>query len=576
MLIKDARIGDLAFNRPDSSIWGVRHYNGISTLVRIPHPYEEWNHVYSFPYGKDIFDLDLSPDGSYLTGALTDVSGLHQQLIRMEVGRILNGDSSYDVLFDFENSTPANFVFSQDGKYLFGSSYYSGVSNIYRYDFEREDMDILSNCETGFFRPLPVSDDSLIVFRYTGKGFVPCMISNESIDEVAAIRYLGQEIVEKHPIVKSWKLTSGGEGATDPECTPPGDYPLPPTAALVSGYPIIAGYKDYAALGMRFNFTDLLGLNDLSITASYSPNENLPYEERVHVNLNYNYWEWSISSTYNAADFYDLFGPTRASRKGYSLALQHKKTLLWEEPKTLGYSMSFAAYAGLDELFDYQDIGSPYDEYLSLTAGLTYQDLRATLGAVDYEKGVGSQLVASDNYVDTRHFPRVYTTVDYGFLLPVEHSSIWLRASGGHAFGDREDPLANFYFGGFGNNWIDHAEIKRYREYYSLPGIEINSLGGRNYARLLVEWLLPPIRFRQVGFTSAYLRSARISLFSTGIVTNLDSGAHRRELVNVGGQMDFRLVTFSLLNSTLSFGYAIALEEDNRASKEVMVSLKIL
>ncbi len=30
-LIKDARIGDLAFNRADRSLWGVRHFNGYST-----------------------------------------------------------------------------------------------------------------------------------------------------------------------------------------------------------------------------------------------------------------------------------------------------------------------------------------------------------------------------------------------------------------------------------------------------------------------------------------------------------------------------------------------------------------
>ena len=60
------------------------------------------------------------------------------------------------------------------------------------------------------------------------------------------------------------------------------------------------------------------------------------------------------------------------------------------------------------------------------------------------------------------------------------------------------------------------------------------------------------------------------------MVTDLDSDTFRRELINVGGQIDFRLVTFSLLNSTLSLGYAVALERDQRLSEEFMVSLKIL
>ena len=44
-LMKELRVGDLAFNRSDSSIWGVRHYNGISTLVKIPKPYNDWRQV---------------------------------------------------------------------------------------------------------------------------------------------------------------------------------------------------------------------------------------------------------------------------------------------------------------------------------------------------------------------------------------------------------------------------------------------------------------------------------------------------------------------------------------------------
>lgn len=575
-LIKDARTGDLAFNRSDRSIWGVRHYNGISTIVRIPHPYKEWNHVYSFPYGHDLFDLDISPDGDYLVGSLTDVSGLHLQLIRMDAGRLLDGDGSYDVLFDFENSTPANFTFSPDGRYLFGSSYYNGVSNIYRYDLDIDDMDIISNCETGFFRPLPVSADSLIVFQYTGQGFLPCIIPNKAIDKVAAIRYLGQEIVNKYPVVTSWTLTADESRHSDSLRTNPGKYPLPPNADLVSVYPIVAGYKDYAAFGVRLDFEDQLGLSKLKLVASYSPAENLPEKERLHLNLGYQYWGWSIGSTYNGADFYDLFGPTKTSRKGYSVSVGYKKTLIWDEPKTLDYTVQVTGYGGLERLPDYQNIASSSDKSLSLSAAMNYENVGATLGAVDYEQGVSCHLVASDNYVNSEHFPRVYTTLDYGFLLPIEHSALWLRGSAGHSFGDREDPFANFYFGGFGNNWVDHLEIKRYRDYYSFPGIDLNAVGGADYGKLMIEWLLPPVWFRQVGFTSAYLRWARLALFSTAITTDFDNDLYRRELINIGGQIDFRFISFSLLSSTLSLGYAVALEEGEEMSEELMVSLKIL
>ncbi|MEK6570941.1 MAG: hypothetical protein AABZ61_06195, partial [Bacteroidota bacterium] len=161
MLIKDVRTGDLAFNRADKSLWGIRHYDGISTLVRIPPPYAEWNQVYSAPYGKDMFDIDISPDGSTLTSALAEIDG-SQRLIKMDIAKLLKGQTSHEVLFDFENSAPANFAFSADGKFLFGSSYQSGVSNVARYDVEKKKMEWISNCETGFFRPVPVWNDSLV------------------------------------------------------------------------------------------------------------------------------------------------------------------------------------------------------------------------------------------------------------------------------------------------------------------------------------------------------------------------------------------------------------------------------
>ena len=48
--------------------------------------------------------------------------------------------------------------------------------------------------------------------------------------------------------------------------------------------------------------------------------------------------------------------------------------------------------------------------------------------------------------------PRLDATLDLGLPLPIHHSSIWLRTAGGHAFGEVDDPFANFFFGGFGNN----------------------------------------------------------------------------------------------------------------------------
>ena len=92
-LLKDCRIGDLAFDGADRSLWGVRHNNGLSTLVKIVPPYDQWENikvVLTLPYGKDMFDLDVSPDGKTLTAAMAGVTG-RQRLVRMSIPELEAG-----------------------------------------------------------------------------------------------------------------------------------------------------------------------------------------------------------------------------------------------------------------------------------------------------------------------------------------------------------------------------------------------------------------------------------------------------------------------------------------------------
>lgn len=80
-LLTDTRIGDYVFNPADKSLWGVRHLNGYATLVRLPAPYAKWNQIHTFPYGGDLYDMDISPDGEYLATSMGQISG--NQLLRV-------------------------------------------------------------------------------------------------------------------------------------------------------------------------------------------------------------------------------------------------------------------------------------------------------------------------------------------------------------------------------------------------------------------------------------------------------------------------------------------------------------
>ena len=582
VLLRNARIGDLAFDVADRSLWGVRHDNGFSTLVRLAPPYHEWNQIQTLPYGRDLFDLDISPDGSTLIASMSEISG-SQKLVRLDVAALrAKAAATPEVLSEFGDWPPSNFVFSPDGKYLFGSSYYSGVSNIFRYDLTRRVMEPLSNTETGFFKPVPISGDSVVVFRYSARGFVPSMIPNAVPDSVSAIRFLGNEIAATRTEVQSWVPHRDTTLNVDSLTTSARTYRSFAHIALNSAYPVVEGYQDAAgtnavAIGWRANFSDQIGATALNLTASYSPDGALPSSERLHLRGDFQSWNWRVTAALNRADFYDLVGPTKVSRRGYSLAVQYKRNLLIDEPRSLTSTLRLAAYGHLATLPDYQNVAAPVDRLVSSSADLAYRSFRRSLGAVEDELGTGARAAVYGTYVGGTLFPLLQLEASHGFLLPLDHSSLWLRASAGSALaGNRGNPFARVFFGGFGNNWVDYRDIRQFRELASFAGLEINAVGGASYGKAQVEWVLPPLRFRRVGIPSFYLRWVNLSLFTTGLVTDVDDRAARRRLASAGAQVDCRLVTISHLESTLSFGFAMALEAGPPPHSAGMFSFKIM
>ena len=83
-------------------------------------------------------------------------------------------------------SVPEGFTFTPDGKSLYGTSYYTGVSNVFRFDIATGKYDAVSNASTGFFRPIPQPDGSLIVYEYTGEGLQPVALPAAGASRISA------------------------------------------------------------------------------------------------------------------------------------------------------------------------------------------------------------------------------------------------------------------------------------------------------------------------------------------------------------------------------------------------------
>lgn len=575
-LMKDARIGDLAFNRADHSIWGIRHLNGIVSLVRLEPPYKQWTRVHSFPYGTVVYDIDVSPDGTRLSASFGEIDG--QQNVRLfSTERLLAGEVTPQAAFDFGPSVPSGFVFTRDGKALVGSSYYTGASNIFRYDIETKEVSALSNAETGFFRPVPRPDDSdLFVFRYSGEGFVATRIEAKPLEDVSAITFFGERLVDGHPVLKSWMVGSPNDIDIEGKQMVKGTYKLAGGLQRESIYPVVQGYKNAPAIGVRLNLSDPLQLNRLNLTTSYSPAGSIASEERVHLRADYQRYDWRARATWNDANFYDLFGPTKTGRKGYTLGLGYRRTLLYDEPRRIEIETDAMFAGNIDRLPQYQNVEVDVDRLLAFEATLKGSHVRSSLGRVDDEKGMRWSATVDGNRVARGWFGRSHGTFDLGTPLPLAHSSVWLRTAAGISPGSRDQPFANFFFGGFGNNWVDRGDEKRYRHYYAFPGADLNEIAGRNFVKSTLEWNLPPLRFRRLGTPGFYLTWMRPAIFVGGLLTNLDHEQSRRTTTNAGGQLDFQLTTLSALDMMLSVGAAAAFENGHAARREFMVSFKVL
>lgn len=574
-LLENARIGSLVFNRKDKSLWGVKHEGGKVTLVGMLPPYEEVIELFQAPYGQAISDMDISPDGRYLSATVGDIQG-HQYLQVFRVSDLVDGTFEAAAQFDFGRAFPEGFVFSPDGKYLFGSAYYTGVSNIYRFELATGDMQAVTNAETGFFRPIPQADGSLIVFEYTGAGFIPIRLQNtEPLESLGTIDFLGNELVKRHPVLATWGAGDPSEVDLESQVKSRADYIPWRRLQHESSYPMLEGYKEKAALGYSFNWSDPVQLNTFKLDLSYSADAAIESSERLHVDAEYTYMDWGFRYWHNDANFYDLFGPTERSRKGDAFIVSYDHALVYDPPRQLDFSADIAYYTGLDTLPANQSAQAEIDELWSGSFGWEYTHKNKSQGAAVDEKGLRWELRSDVDYAESELYPKVHGALELGFALPLKHASLWIYNAAGAGSGDRDEVLSSVYFGGFGNNYVDNGSVKRYRDYDSMPGFEIGEIAAKRFAKTLVEFNTPPIRFAEVGTPAFYLGEIQPSIFAGTLLTEPGSAREER-YSNVGVQLDLTFTALHRLPMTVSVGYARGFAGGGDDTGEFMLSLKVL
>ena len=573
-LLKDARIGDIVLDPRDRSLWGIRHQNGFATIVRIPAPYTGFNQIHTFKYGQVPFDLDISPDGSLMSASYGEVNGNQTMRVWRMDSLSAGGEPQEVARLSLPPSVPEGFTFAPDGKTMYGTSYYTGASNVFRFDIATGKYDAVSNASTGFFRPVAQPDGSLIAYEYSGEGLQPVRFQPQVQQDLGNVEFLGTRVVETYPELKSWGVGSPAKVPFDELITGRGKYNAAQQRKFAGTYPIIEGYKGDFSPGWYFHWEDPLQFNQINASVSVTPFGHMPFKDRLHAQLELKTLNWNVKYLHNGADFYDLFGPVERSYRGDTVIAAYNKTIIYDPPRQLDLFASGAVYTGLERLPNAQNIAGP-NNIESVEIGAKYHNYRTALGGVDREKGFAWRAIADLDYAQGNAFPKLYGGVEYGLPLPLPNSSIWLYGHAGTAAGTRNSPLSAFYFGSFRNNYVDNRPVKRYREMESFPGFSIDEIAARRFAKLTGEINLPPLRFAEVGTPAFFLSYIRPAIFAGGMAIEApDHSSHH--YADLGAQFDLAFTVALRLPMVFSVGAAGGWRDGHYRKTELLASLKIM
>ena len=612
---KYQRISNIAYDNRHDCLYGLLSHEGVTNIVRYDADLKNMNVMYRFKFGVSVSDLDISHDGTMLAMTVTETNG-GQSLIMFRTQDLDDAKYDYTTLHNFKDSNLTQFRFSEDDSCLVGTSYYTGVANLWEIAINDDDNDnddekisnslildkknvgepqLLSNVRTGLFAPYLKSDGTIYAYEFTPDGMLPVQLQRKVLTDCNAISLLGQKAYEAHPeIAEIRKLRTQQPKIEFGEVYDSIKVYHPLRELRYQGsYVDISGFTDREAwnkvtpvLGYHIALSDPIGFNTLNIEAGISPWSHHAWKNRFHLAVEWQSYFWTISAAWNKPSFYDLFGPTRRSRKGYQFGIAYEKSNSLQSPFSWQWGFSVNAYGDMDELPLFQDVAvdDGIRSFQTLSAHIGASKTRTSLGGITKEQGYEWDISGYTYLAAGRLFPSLTVTLDDGVLLPfMRNTSAWLRMAVGQNFGDASSALGNEYFGGFRNNYVDNGAVYRYRTINAMPGTDINAIEAYSFAKATAELNLPPVRFRNLGMLCLYPTYAQLSLFATDLATNpwWRSGTRQfNNFVNVGAQLNFEVVLFNYLKTTWSAGYARMFSQSSsglrRSSGEWMISLKLL
>ena len=572
-LFPDFRIGDLTVSPQTHELWGVRHSDGKMTLVYSPYPYTNIVPVVGFDIGDEIFDLSVSPNGKLLAAVLHRASG-QQSLIMVELEDLKKG-GAFQYKTITENGTPENPAWNAENSIIYWNAYTNGVSNVYSINLATNQLTALSNTVRGLFHPIYISADSLFAFEFSEKGFLPVMIENGPAIHLPATNYLGQEVIKKNPQVLKWALEPANNSKYKLNASNEKRYNSLGSLKILTFIPVLTGFQSQKVVGFFSRISDPLIDNDITLEFGISPFIKNSIDPRLHLRFKYDYKKrFQLTIDYNASDFFDLFNERKRGMIGTKVTLANTHYWLYDNPHKVMQKTEVDFYSGVKSIND-NLIKVSQPDFFTISTNINSKNLRRSIGSVDYESGNEFNITINSftsNYKNPEIAGEAHIEWDNYSSWIIPHNIFHFKIGAG--YNKKNDKLlqAHYFFGGFGNRAVEDIEVKQYRDLFRFPGIPIYSLTTDQFAKILVENNLPPIRIGNLGLGQNYLNYIDMSLYSSALVTKTD---RMHPWVDIGGQVNFVFKHWFNLESTLSFGIAKAWYEAGH-SWEWFLSYKIL
>ncbi len=582
LLFENCRVGDLTVSPESHDLWGVLHTNGKVSLIYSPYPYKTLQPMVGFDVGDEIYDLAVSPSGRFLTAVLKRSNG--NQSIIIADAEDLKNDEPFKYQTIYSDGSPENPSWSSDENFVYWNAYTNGVSNIYRINLRDKKIQAMSNTLRGLFRPKYLNRDSLFAFEFTSEGFIPVIIPNTPAKKLYAIKYLGQEVLNKNIKLKYLALKPASQ--LNLNISNKEDYNSLFNLRINTFIPVVSGFQNKRVIGFFTHISDPLVINDLTMEFGVSPyfmqNRSIKKQMKngsakmeYHFKGKYIYKKTlQLSVDYNAPDFYDLFNERKRGMTGTNITLEHTHYWIYDNPLKMKQTSSITYYRGIESINDNLIPVSEPDFYVAQTS-FNSKDFRRSIGSSNFEEGNefnSTLMLFGANPKKPQIAGQVYTEWDNYSTYLFPHNVFHFKIAAGYH--NKNDKLmqSKFFFGGFGNRKLEDADVDQFRNVFRFPGIPIYSLAADRFFKLMFETAFPPIRFANISLGFQFLDHIDLSLYSQNLLVESEQGT---AYVDAGAQINLVFKHWYNLETTFSAGIAKAWYGLGN-SREWFLSFKLL